>query len=202
MDNIQAKQDEGRIGALNFIEPFRLGRKPSEYWSTNCWVGTSFMTRDDALDRALIGVDRIMWGSDFPHEEGTFPFTREALANTYSGMDPEEVAKMIGANAAGVYGFDLGQLEPLAAEIGPEVEQVARGIDQVPDSISLAFEPRPGDCVVTIAFRGVQKLGWQTAAGSASDRSNPFPSSHRQGGTISSARASPWSSERGPSAAP
>ena len=142
MDNIQAKQDEGRIGALNFIEPFRLGRKPSEYWATNCWVGTSFMTREDALDRALIGVDRIMWGSDFPHEEGTFPYTREALANTYSGMDPGEVAKMIGANAAGVYGFDLAPLEPLAAEIGPEIAQVARGIDQVPESISLAFEPR------------------------------------------------------------
>ncbi len=142
MDGIQAKQDEGRIGALTFIEPFTLGRKPSEYWATNCWVGASFMTREDALDRALIGVDRIMWGSDFPHEEGTFPYTREALANTYSGMDRAEVAKMVGANAAEVYGFELERLEPLAAEIGPEVEQVARGIDRVPESISLAFETR------------------------------------------------------------
>jgi hypothetical protein len=142
MDGIQAKQDEGRIGALTFIEPFTLERKPSEYWATNCWVGASFMTREDALDRALIGVDRIMWGSDFPHEEGTFPYSREALANTYSGMDRGEVAKMVGANAAEVYGFELERLEPLAAEIGPEVEQVARGIDRVPESISLAFESR------------------------------------------------------------
>jgi predicted TIM-barrel fold metal-dependent hydrolase len=143
MDHIQAKQDQGRIGALTFIEPFGLGRKPSEYWATNCWVGTSFMSREDALDRTLVGVDRIMWGSDFPHEEGTFPHTREALANTYSGIDPGEVTQMVGVNAARVYGFDLAHLQPLGAEIGPEVEQVARGIDQVPESTSLAFEPRP-----------------------------------------------------------
>ncbi len=142
MDAMQAKQDEGRIGALTFIDPFRLNRKPSEYWGTNCWVGASFMTREDAVDRELIGVDRIMWGSDFPHEEGTFPFTREALANTYSGMDPAEVALMVGANAAHVYGFDLGYLDVIAAQIGPEIAQVAKPIDRQPDTLSLAFEPR------------------------------------------------------------
>jgi predicted TIM-barrel fold metal-dependent hydrolase len=142
MDDIQAKQDEGRIGALKFLEPFRLGRKPSEYWATNCWIGASFMTREDALDRAQVGVDRIMWGSDFPHEEGTFPFTRQALAHTYAGVDPNDVAKMVGGNAAGLYGFDLDRLAPLAAEIGPEVAQVAGGIDDVPETLSLAFEPR------------------------------------------------------------
>ena len=142
MDAMQAKQDEGRIGALTFIEPFRLGRKPSEYWATNCWVGASFMTREDAVDRELIGVERIMWGSDFPHEEGTFPFTREALANTYSGMDPAEVARMVGVNAAHVYGFDLDHLDEIAAEIGPEIAQVAKPIDRQPDTLSLAFESR------------------------------------------------------------
>jgi predicted TIM-barrel fold metal-dependent hydrolase len=142
MDAMQAKQDEGSIGALTFIEPFRLARKPSEYWATNCWVGASFMTRDDAVDRELIGIDRIMWGSDFPHEEGTFPFTREALANTYSGMDSAEVARMVGGNAAGVYGFDLDHLDPIAAEIGPEVAQVAQPIGQPPDTQGLAFESR------------------------------------------------------------
>jgi predicted TIM-barrel fold metal-dependent hydrolase len=142
MDAMQAKQDEGRIGALTFLEPFRLARKPSEYWATNCWVGASFMTRDDAVDRELIGSDRIMWGSDFPHEEGTFPFTREALANTYSGIDPAEVARMVGGTAAHVYGFELDHLDPIAAEIGPEVAQVAQPISRRPETQSLAFESR------------------------------------------------------------
>jgi predicted TIM-barrel fold metal-dependent hydrolase len=142
MDEIQAKQDEGSIGALTFIDPFRLGRRPSEYWASNCWVGASFMNREDAVDRHLIGVDRIMWGSDFPHEEGTYPFTREALANTYSGMDPGEVAKMVGGNAAHVYGFDLARLDSIAATIGPEVGMVAQPIDTLPDSESRAFVRR------------------------------------------------------------
>jgi predicted TIM-barrel fold metal-dependent hydrolase len=143
MDHIQGKQDTGRIGALAFLEPFRLGRKPSEYWATNCWVGASFMSREDAMDRALVGVDRIMWGSDFPHEEGTYPHTCQALSHTYSGIDVGEVRRMVGLNAADVYGFDLGQLRPLAAEMGPRVDEIARGIDVVPESTSLAFEPRP-----------------------------------------------------------
>src|SRR5580658_1431596 len=142
MDALQAKQDEGRIGALTFIDPFRLGRKPSEYWATNCWVGASFMTRDDAATRALIGVDRIMWGSDFPHEEGTFPHSRESLAYTYAGVDRAEVVRMVGANAAALYQFELENLRSLAAQIGPEVGKVEAGIELIPETVSLAFEPR------------------------------------------------------------
>ena len=139
---MQARQDEGRIGALTFIDPFRLERKPSEYWESNCWVGASFMTREDALDRKAIGVDRIMWGSDFPHEEGTFPYSRESLAHTYAGMEDAEVARMVGGTAADVYAFDLGQLARHAARFGPEVEMVRAGIDVIPETSSLAFEPR------------------------------------------------------------
>jgi predicted TIM-barrel fold metal-dependent hydrolase len=142
MDDMQAKQDQGRIGALTFIDPFRLERKPSEYWDSNCRVGASFMTREDAIDRDSVGVDHIMWGSDFPHEEGTFPYSRESLAHTYAGIDAAEVARMVGGNAADVYGFDLHELGRLAAQFGPEVDVVWAGIDTVPETSSLAFEPR------------------------------------------------------------
>jgi predicted TIM-barrel fold metal-dependent hydrolase len=142
MDDMQAKQDEGSIGALTFLDPFHLERKPSDYWDTNCWVGASFMTREDAIDRDAIGVHHIMWGSDFPHEEGTYPYSRESLAHTYAGMDAVEVARMLGGTAAEVYGFDLHELAPLAAQLGPEVDMVWAGIDGIPETSSLAFEPR------------------------------------------------------------
>jgi hypothetical protein len=48
---------------------------------------------------------------------------------------------MVGGNAARLYGFDLAALAAYAGN-GPDVEQVARGVDHVPDSMSLAFEPR------------------------------------------------------------
>jgi predicted TIM-barrel fold metal-dependent hydrolase len=143
MDHIQAKQEAGNIGVLTFIEPFRLQKKPSEYWQTNCWIGSSFMTREDAEERAGVGVDRIMWGSDFPHDEGTYPHSREALAHTFAGIDQAEVARMIGLNAAEVYGFDLDLLRPIADRIGPEVHAVAAGIETIPaSSTSFAFGPR------------------------------------------------------------
>jgi hypothetical protein len=58
-------------------------------------------------------------------------------------VDRTEVVRMVGANAAGLYQFDLEKLGLLAAQIGPEVSQVEAGIDQIPETESLAFEPRP-----------------------------------------------------------
>jgi predicted TIM-barrel fold metal-dependent hydrolase len=143
MDTIQAKQESGNIGVMTIRNPFRLQKKPSEYWQSNCWLGSSFMTRADAEDRDAIGVDKIMWGADFPHEEGTHPHTREALAHTYAGIDPTEVARMVGGNAAEVYGFDLGQLQIVADRVGPEVDAVFAGIISIPESTtSFAFGPR------------------------------------------------------------
>ena len=57
-----------------------------------------------------------MWGSDYPHDEGTFPYTTEALRTAFAGMPYQEVAAMVGGNAARVYGFDLPALDALAAK--------------------------------------------------------------------------------------
>ena len=99
------------------------------------------MWREDCLDRHAIGVDRIMWGSDFPHDEGTYPHSREAIANTFAGVPESEVAQMVGGTAAKLYGFDLDALTQYATN-GPIIDQVAHGIEEMPDSTSLAFEPR------------------------------------------------------------
>ena len=56
-----------------------LPLKPSEYFARNCYLGASFMLPYENVIRHEIGLDRIMWGSDFPHSEGTYPYTREAL---------------------------------------------------------------------------------------------------------------------------
>jgi hypothetical protein len=72
-----------------------------------------------------VGVDKIMWGSDFPHREGCWPFSREHLRLSFAGVEPAEVAAMVGGNAAAVYGFDLDALAPVAERIGPRVDEVA-----------------------------------------------------------------------------
>ena len=81
-----------------------------------------------------------MWGSDYPHLEGTSPFSNEAIRRTFAGVEPSEVHAMLAGNAAALYGFDLGALEPLAAKYGPRVDEVAGGLDTVPaDASSMAF---------------------------------------------------------------
>jgi hypothetical protein len=85
-----------------------------------------------------------MWGSDYPHYEGTAPYTREALRYTFSGVPTAELAAMLGGNAAAVYGFDLDALAPLVNRIGPTVAEVAEPLAAVPtDASSTVFEPDP-----------------------------------------------------------
>jgi predicted TIM-barrel fold metal-dependent hydrolase len=113
---------------------------PSHYWQTNCYLGASFFRPSEVPLRYDIGVDKIMWGQDYPHIEGTYPYTTEALRNSFAGVDRDEVAKMVGLTAADVYGFDLDVLAPVAAKVGPTVEAVAVPLDEIPaDSLSIAF---------------------------------------------------------------
>ena len=117
---------------------------PRDYWARQCYVGASFQRPVEALERHRIGVDRIMWGADYPHYEGTPPYTLEALRHTYAGVPADEVAAMVGGNAASVYGFDLDALAPLVARIGPTVAEVDTPLETVPaDARSTAFEPDP-----------------------------------------------------------
>jgi hypothetical protein len=124
------------------VSQYSLGRLPSEYWDTNCAVAASFLHREDCERRHRIGVDHIMWGADYPHLEGTSPYSHEAIRLTFAGLPEPEVRAMLGENAARVYGFDLAALEPLAARCGPRVAEVQAGLDAIPEgAASMAFRP-------------------------------------------------------------
>jgi predicted TIM-barrel fold metal-dependent hydrolase len=113
---------------------------PSYYWKTNCYAGASFFRPSEVPLRYEIGIDKIMWGQDYPHIEGTYPYTTEALRNTFAGLEADEVAPMVGLNAARVYDFDLRDLSRVAERVGPRVDEVRVPLDAVPtDSHSIAF---------------------------------------------------------------
>src|SRR5581483_11860062 len=116
---------------------------PTEYFARNCWVGASFIRRVEAELRHEIGVDRIMWGSDFPHTEGSYPYTTEALRYSLWDATERELRMMLAQNAAHVYGFDLDALAPIAERVGPTPDAVAQPltIDDVPsDATCNAFD--------------------------------------------------------------
>ncbi len=110
----------------------KLSLTPSEYWARQCHIGASFLRPSEARVRHQVGVDRLMWGTDYPHVEGTQPFTREVLRATFAGLPESELRAILGGNAAALYGFDLATLQPLVDRIGPTVEEVATPLDAVP----------------------------------------------------------------------
>jgi hypothetical protein len=112
------------------------------------FLGSSFLRPQECRLRHEIGVDNIMWGSDYPHNEGTTPYSHEALRYTFAGVDPAEVRTMLGTVAARVYDFDLGFLDGLASTIGPTVAEV---------SVPLPERDIPPDGRSTVWFEKVER---------------------------------------------
>lgn len=85
---------------------FENHMKPSDFYYQN--VVLSFQEDDIGIRlRDVIGVDNIMWGSDYPHSESTFPRSREVLDRILQGVPADERAKIVGQNALRVYHFDI-----------------------------------------------------------------------------------------------
>jgi predicted TIM-barrel fold metal-dependent hydrolase len=85
--------------------------RPSHFFARQCFA--SF--QEDAIGvrlRDAIGVGTLMWGSDYPHTESTFPRSREILADILEGVPVDEVRRIVSTNAAGLYGFDVPEGAP------------------------------------------------------------------------------------------
>ena len=80
---------------------------PIDYFHRNVW----FTFQDDEVgvsNLETIGVDRVMWGSDFPHGDSTWPHSREAVARNFDGMPEEYVEMATYGNITALYGLDEG----------------------------------------------------------------------------------------------
>ena len=110
----------------------KLTLSPSGYWARNCYVGASFMSRAECDVRDQIGVGRIMWGADYPHIEGTWPHSLDALREACNGCTAQEIRMMASETAADVYGFDIAKLQPHADRVGPELESLVTPLAPAP----------------------------------------------------------------------
>jgi len=125
----------------------KLPKPPSEYFRQNCYIGASFMSNGEAklsIEHDL--VDNVMWGDDYPHAEGTFPDTREAMRFTFSDIDPKYTQKFLGETALDLYGLDRAKLSTIADRIGPTVGEVATPYALPEDAVVglYAFRTGPG----------------------------------------------------------
>jgi predicted TIM-barrel fold metal-dependent hydrolase len=101
-----------------------LSMKPSEYFARNIGLGASCMPRREAELRHEIGIGNIMWGSDYPHPEGAWPFTGKQITESFIGLPENEIKAMLGGNAVEFYGFDEAKLRPIADRIGPTTQSL------------------------------------------------------------------------------
>jgi predicted TIM-barrel fold metal-dependent hydrolase len=84
---------------------------PSHFFRRNCFV--SF--QEDAVGlrmRDAVGIETLMWGSDYPHTESTFPRSREITREILRDVPEAEQALILRENAARLFGFDAGLTAP------------------------------------------------------------------------------------------
>lgn len=121
-----------------------LRRKPSEYCAEHVFLGASFQSPIEAHHAVLEGWDsRVMWGSDYPHTEGTwqyredpteYPMTWLSLRFAYADLPPERIPAMVGGNAIRVYGFDGAELLKIARRIAaPTLRELTRPLESPPE---------------------------------------------------------------------
>ncbi len=79
--------------------------RPSEYFARQCAI--SFEVDEATLPALLpfIGQDRVVWGSDYPHHDATFPGAVAALRRTMEPLGVDAQARILGANARRIYGL-------------------------------------------------------------------------------------------------
>lgn len=119
-------------------------RKPSEYWQEFCMAGMSFMKRSEVDMRDEIGVDKMAFGRDYPHREGTWPKTREHLQALFAGVPENEVRLMVGENMIDFFGLDRAKLEAIAARVNAPTPAELLEAGEVPALLVDAFARRSG----------------------------------------------------------
>jgi predicted TIM-barrel fold metal-dependent hydrolase len=85
-------------------EGLRNTELPSEVFAQHVWV-CMISDRYAIRNRDLIGVDKIMWEADFPHNDSNWPNSRKVLAETMADVPDDEARRIAESNARELYAF-------------------------------------------------------------------------------------------------
>jgi predicted TIM-barrel fold metal-dependent hydrolase len=106
--------EEGRLASIqpNMIQLFKVNGlwpyplRPSEYVKRQIHV--SFQDDPVAVAcRHITGISSLVWGADYPHPEGTFGRSHDAVAALFDGVDPSEREAIVGGTMAKLVGFKV-----------------------------------------------------------------------------------------------
>lgn len=80
----------------------KLQMLPSDYWRRN-WKATFIREPFAMANRHWIGVDNLMWSTDYPHHRHDWPYSRRVIEETMSGVPDDERRRMVRDNAVELY---------------------------------------------------------------------------------------------------
>ena len=87
------------------VWPTQLSLKPSEYFRRQVYIG--FIDEPEAVPmRHQIGVDNLLWASDYPHFASTWPKSQAFVAKATAGVDPAEKRKLVRDNSLRVFNLN------------------------------------------------------------------------------------------------
>lgn len=101
------KMDEAYLKHHFWVRP-KLQGLPSDYYRSNCYASFGEDKAAITLVEAHGLENNFMWANDYPHHEGSWPHSKEAIYRTFgSGLKETTRAKLLGLNAAKAFNFPI-----------------------------------------------------------------------------------------------
>jgi predicted TIM-barrel fold metal-dependent hydrolase len=97
------RMDEAFEEHEQWVKP-KLEQRPSDYVRRQCHV-TLGADRAPLLTREITGVEPLLWASDYPHPEGTFPESQQVVERIFAGVPEADLQAIVHDNAARLYGI-------------------------------------------------------------------------------------------------
>jgi predicted TIM-barrel fold metal-dependent hydrolase len=123
--------------------PGKCELKPSEYYERNCVLTPSAPHRAEVEMLDQIGASKVMFGADIPHPEGTWPNSRQWIADAFRGVPEDKLRMVLGENAIRVYNLDRAALAKTAARLAVKPSDLFTGA-ALDDRLLDHFDARAG----------------------------------------------------------
>jgi predicted TIM-barrel fold metal-dependent hydrolase len=97
--------DEAYVKHAHWAKP-KLSMPPSEYARRQLKV----TFQEDPIgiaNRHFTGTQCLMWGSDYPHWEGTWPNSKAAVEKQFAGIPEDEIDQIVRGNAVSTFKFKV-----------------------------------------------------------------------------------------------
>jgi len=80
--------------------------RPSELFQRNCWISFEPVENSIAVLADYIGPHKIMWATDYPHQDGFFPGAPQMLRDRLGPLSPAAKHQVMAGGAMGFYGVN------------------------------------------------------------------------------------------------